>query len=120
VPGVLFLVVALIYAFLQVPANLWASFADDLKKPEELTATFSYLAAGKILLAFGFLSLLCSSSLPNVRMNQPKYWPNKAITPPKWMRQIGGWIVSLIAAILVALFTQLKCGLLKFVFVSCS
>jgi hypothetical protein len=120
VAGVLFFVVALIYALLQVPANLMASFGEFLVKPNTLGVTFSYLAAGKILLAFGFLSLLCSSSLPAVRMNQPKYWPDEAITPAKWMRQVGGWVISLVAAIAVAMATQFKCDILKLVSLSCT
>ncbi len=120
VAGVLFFVVALVYAILQVPANLMASFGDFLKTPAALEVTFSYLAAGKILLAFGFLSLLCSSSLPAVGMNQPKYWPDEPITPAKWMRQIGGWAVSLVAAIAVAMATQFKCSILKLISLSCT
>jgi hypothetical protein len=54
------------------------------------------------------------------KVNQPKYWPDEPITPAKWMRQIGGWVVSLVAAVAVAMATQFKCDILKLVSLSCT
>lgn len=121
-PGLLFLVVAGVYALLQVPANLLANFGPDLKDATALNTTFSYLAAGKVLLAFGFISLLCSSTTRAVRIKEARYWPEpgQSVTPPRWIRQLAGWMVTLSASIIVALVTQFKCTFFKLIGISCS
>ena len=120
IPGAIFLLVSLVYGFLQIPANLVANFGDALRDPSALLATFAYLSAGKILLAFGFLSLLCSSSIPEIAIGDPKYWPDKAVSPPQWFGQVGGWAVSLAASTITALVTQFKCEFLAHFISKCT
>ena len=74
--------------------------------PTDLNIAFSLLAGGKILFSFGFLSLVCESSDPDLEIDQVRTWPKNSVTPPKWMFFIGGWIVSFVTAIAVGVISE--------------
>jgi len=99
-----FFLLAIAYALLQVPANLVLSgFAPLAGSGLELT--FPILAGGKILLAFGFLALLCGSTQPELNIDEPKYWPSGAVPVPNWlprMWQVTGGFVTAIVVTVVA------------------
>jgi hypothetical protein len=120
VAGLLYLCITIFYALLQLPGNLLIGFAPFLKDPQPLVITFSILAAGKVPLAFGYISLLTSSGYSPLKIDEPKYWPTTAVKPPSWMQQVGGWIVSLVSSILIATATHLNCdSIMKIFNLSC-
>jgi hypothetical protein len=106
--GWFFLLVTISYALLQFPGILMIGFEHFLTRdfPTDLNIAFSLLAGGKILFSFGFLSLVCESSDPDLEIDQVRTWPKNSVTPPKWMFFIGGWIVSFVTAIAVGVISE--------------
>jgi hypothetical protein len=98
--GAIFFCVAAGYGLLQLPAYL------SVAGMQGLDFAFSLLAGGKILIAFGFLSLLCSSSIPEIKIEIPKYWPTKPVPPPRWMLQLVGWGVTAVVGFATSILTD--------------
>jgi hypothetical protein len=105
--GWFFLLVTVAYAALQLPSILMLEFSKFLAPvPPDLNIVLSCLAGGKILLAFGLLSLICVSGEQDLDIDKPRMWPKRPVAPPKWLYHLGGWIVSFVTAIAVSLFTD--------------
>src|SRR5713101_1375954 len=101
--GNLFVLVAILYALPQLPALLARDLGTFLKPELNLTTIFYVLAGGKVLLAYGFLSLLCSSVLPGIKVNERKLWPADRV-PHDFLPSIGrGRVADFILAIVFAL-----------------
>jgi len=105
-----FLLVSAAYAFVELPGYLEEVVeiknTPELNLSEELTLAFPLLAGGKILLAFVFVSLLCSSTIPAVDINNPKIWPTGSVTPPFLRNHVSGWVLSVISGVLIAILTD--------------
>jgi hypothetical protein len=123
--GWLFLLVTVGYALLQLPANIWFSLRHFLSTTDARTLeqVFALLAGGKVLVIFGVLLLLCSSSRRTVNIDQPKHWPEHAVPLPAWgsISPLVGWVPALITAVIVAIFTDpLKCVVMDWIGHPCS
>lgn len=101
--GWFFLVVTIAYSVLQLPATLLLGFDHFLTNASrsDLEIAFSALAGGKVLLAFGFLSLICSSA-SSLELDNPRVWPGNPVAPPRWLYHLVGWAGSLATAIIAA------------------
>jgi len=112
--GALVLIVSVAYSVLQLPAYLSIGGIGALIPQSNLNLAFPCLAGGKLLLAFGILSLLCGSTAGALAMHEPKYWPTGAVPPPSWMQTFYGWIGSFVSSVAVAISTEpLKAIMLK-------
>jgi hypothetical protein len=107
-----FFVVSIVYSLLQLPAYIRGEFGylDNALGQEIRNSNLDYaypiLAGGKVLLAFGFLSLLCGSAHADVRISEPKNWPTTAVPPPTSYHMGWGWLASLLAGLIIATATQ--------------
>jgi hypothetical protein len=107
-----FLVVTIAYALLQSPAYIRGEFR-HLTTPlgqsiraSNLDFAYALLAGGKILLAFGFLSLLCGSTNPEVNLDQPKNTPDKTVQAPKSWHHGLTWVVTVAGGLIISIFTE--------------
>jgi len=74
----LYFILAMVYALLQLPAYLELEL-DAFFTPEKLATlrfAFPLLAACQIMLAYGFLSLLCRSTVAEIKIDEPRHWPS--------------------------------------------
>jgi hypothetical protein len=100
----LYFVVTAVYAILQFPAYLAAELGPFFKDASPLNISFAFLAGGKIVVAYGFISLLLASTPDVFDINEPQHWFGPRVKPPKWIfPRIGGWIGGLIIALVFAL-----------------
>jgi hypothetical protein len=110
--GAPFFLVCFLYGILQLPAYLRGELGDlegvgAVFKNSDLDFAFPLLAGGKFLLAFGFISLLCSSAEPGVDIDNPRYWPPAdSVRPPNWMLQVAGWIGTTVLSGIAAAATD--------------
>jgi hypothetical protein len=106
--GWFFLLVTLAYSVLQFPATLLLGFDHFLADPihSDLNIAFSCLAGAKVLLAFGFLSLVCESSDPALEIDRPSTWPRNPVSPPKWVFHLAGWGGGVVAGVAVGLISD--------------
>jgi hypothetical protein len=111
-----FLVICILYSLFQFPAYVRGELA-FLKtcvdathclgpsiKNSNLDLAYAVLASGKVLLAFGFLSLLCSSDQEALEINSPKSWPTKTVPAPH--SSAVRWSSALLATIVIAVVTD--------------
>jgi hypothetical protein len=105
--GWFFLLVTIAYSAFQLPATLMLGFDRFLTKTDspDLDISFSALAGGKILLIFGFLSLICSSAT-GLELNEPRVWPENSVASPRWMRHLIGWVGSLAIAVIAGVISE--------------
>ena len=75
--GTIYFLFTIIYALLQLPALISRELGDffDPRYAATTDKLFFWLAGGKALLAYGFLSLLSSSVCPAIRVDEKKNWP---------------------------------------------
>jgi hypothetical protein len=101
-PTWVYLLATIVYAILQFPANIAVEFA-CLLDTSSLRTVFPLLAAGKIILAYGFLLLLCSSASDDVKIDEEKHWPDRKVALRHWMLpEASGWIGWIIHGLIFA------------------
>lgn len=106
------LVISVAYSFLQLPAYIRIEFANLNSAigtgiaASDLSFVFPLLAGGKLLLTYGFLTLLCGSNDPVVAIETPRNWPAQTASVPQSAKVIWGWFVGLAVSFIVALVTD--------------
>ena len=107
--GWLFLLTTIGYAILQFPAAIKIGLSGYLKTDStpQLDEAFSFLAGGKLLIAFGFILLIWHPKLPKLNVNKTKRWlPTGGVKMPKTMYQWLGWPISALASLATSALSE--------------
>jgi hypothetical protein len=105
--GFIFLAITIVYSLVEMAGFLLFI----LGKPGEFANALVLIL--RIILAVGFIALICSSNNPAIEINSPRYYPQATVIPKYQLTKLPSIVATMLAA-LMAILTQIEkiCNLL--------
>ena len=94
IDGLIFLLITIVFALIEMAGFLMFALGSNPAQSEIATAL---VLIPRVLLAFAFISLACSSDNRAVEIDERRYWPKAAVIPRYRLTSLRGLISALAA-----------------------